>query len=155
MTLRFPYLDEILPGPPPPTLPASARHRWRPLVPVVIHGPRGSVSYTQALVDPGADDTVFPMFAAVSLGIPLLPTTAHAMRWRGQQYVLRFGAVELELVDGTGNTLRWLAVIAFTAASVRYPLLGIGGCLEFLDVKFLGKAQALEAEPNSSFPVTP
>jgi hypothetical protein len=153
--LRFPYLNEPLQGPPPPSLPASTLDRWRPLVAVNIHGPRGIISYQRALVDPGADDTVFPIVVASKLGIPLLPATGHAMRWRGQLSVLRFDTGELELADGMGITLRWPATIAFTAATIRYPLLGICGCLEFLDVKFLGKAQALEVEPNSTFPVTP
>jgi hypothetical protein len=37
--LRFPYQDEALTGPPPPSLPAGAVVRWRPLVPVTILGP--------------------------------------------------------------------------------------------------------------------
>jgi hypothetical protein len=30
--LRFPYLPEPLGGPPPPSLPAGATARWRPLL---------------------------------------------------------------------------------------------------------------------------
>jgi hypothetical protein len=76
------------------------------------------------------------------------------MRWRGQTYGLRYGSVELELVDDLGNALRWPATVAFTVANVRYPLLGIAGCLEYLDVKFLGKDRALELEPNALLPAT-
>ena len=75
------------------------------------------------------------------------------MRWRGQRYPLRFGVVELELIDIFGAALRWPATVAFTPANIRYPLLGICGCLEFLDVKFLGKDRAIELESNASFPV--
>ena len=39
--LRFPYQDELLTGPPPPSLPPGATVRWRPLVPVTIIGPTG------------------------------------------------------------------------------------------------------------------
>lgn len=56
--LRFPYQDEPLSGPPPPSLPSSARVRWRPLVPVAIIGPKASRrTFSRAVLDPGADDT--------------------------------------------------------------------------------------------------
>jgi hypothetical protein len=74
------------------------------------------------------------------------------MRWRGQQYSLRFGEVELELMDDRGNTLRWPAVVAFTAVNMRYPLLGVSGCMEFLDVRFLGKDRELSWKPIPTFP---
>ena len=140
MILRFPYLVELIQGPPPPSLPQSARGRWRPLIPVTVFGPAGSsLAFGRALVDPGADDTLFPLDVATYLGIPLLPATGHAMRWRGQRSALRFGTVELAFVDDDGNTIRWPATVAFTVAGVRYPLLGVAGCLEFFDAKFLGK----------------
>jgi len=41
--LRFPYLEEPLLGPPPPSLPAASTGRWRPLVPLTVHGPAGGV----------------------------------------------------------------------------------------------------------------
>lgn len=154
MTLQFPYLDEPLQGPPPPSLPSSATARRRPLVPVTIISTGGkSFSFGRALVDPGADDTVFPLDIAHRLGVPLLPASGHAMRWRGQRFGLRYGEVELELVDGAGATLRWPGIVAFTGASIRYPLLGVCGCLEFLNAQFLGADQRLEIEPGASFPV--
>lgn len=153
MILRFPYLAEPIHGPPPPSLPKSAHERRRPLVPLTVYGPLGvSLSVTRALVDPGADDTIIPLDVATLLAVHLLPPTGHAMRWRGQQFLMRFGVVELELVDDDSNALRWPATVAFTGANVRYPLLGMCGCLAFLDVRFLGIDQALEVEPNASFP---
>lgn len=153
MMLRFPYLDEPLTGPPPPSLPTTVKVRWRPLVPVTVAGPAGgSFSFGRALVDPGADDTVFPLDVAHLLGIALKPPTAHAMRWRGQRFPVRYGAVDLELIDDTGTLLRWPAVVAFTNAAVRYPLLGVCGCMEFLNVRFFGADRIIEIEPNSSFP---
>lgn len=64
----------------------------------------------------------------------------------------RYGIVELELVDATGNSLRWPATVVFTVANMNYPLLGVSGCLEFMDAKFLGKDRILELEPNADFP---
>lgn len=154
MSLRFPYLNESLQGPPPPSLPQTAQERWRPIIPITVYGPFGtSLFIYRALVDSGADDTIFPMDVATTLGIPLLTATGHAMRWGGQRFSLRFGVVELETADQSGATLRWRATVAFTSANVRYPLLGLCGCLEFLDAKFFGSDHALELELNSSIPV--
>lgn len=153
MILRFPYLEERLGGPPPPSLPPTARGRWRPLVPVTLAGPTGaSTLFPRALLDSGADDTLFPLDVAVQLGVPLLPATGHAMRWRGQQQPLRYGSVVLELADAAGSLVRWPTVIAFTAVGVRYPLLGIAGCLEYMDARFLGKLREVELEPTDAIP---
>jgi hypothetical protein len=151
--LRFPYLEEPILGSPPPSLPPSARERWRPLVPVTVHGPAGgSLGFGRALLDSGADDTLFPLDVATQLGVVLLPATGHAMRWRGQPHLLRYGQVELELMDAGANSLRWPAIVAFTPVSVRYPLLGVAGCLEYLDAKFLGKDRMVELEANDLLP---
>ncbi len=153
MILRFPYQEELLAGPPPPSLPPTAQGRWQPLVPVTVYGPGGHwQSFGRAFLNSGADNTIFPLDVATQLGGSLLPATGHGMRWRGQRQLLRFGMVELELVDDVGAMGRWPATIAFTAASIRYPLLGIAGCLEYLDVKFLGKERMIELEPNDLLP---
>src|SRR5262245_65455016 len=98
--LRFVYLPEPLVGSVPPSLPAGASARWRPLAPIRVYGPSGRVRYfPRALLDPGADDTIFPLDLAALLGIALKSDTGHAARWRGQPYLLRFGDVDLELSD--------------------------------------------------------
>ena len=110
------------------------------------------MSFGRALVDSGADDTLFPLEMVELLGIALHPPTGHAMRWRGQRFALRYGNAELELVDDNGETLRWSAIVAFTAAALRYPLLGVCGCLEFLDVRFPGAGRMIDLEANRSHP---
>src|SRR5687767_11679692 len=131
--LQFPYQAEPLGGPAPPSLPAIATNRWRPLVPVTILGPTGTQRFfPRAVLDPGADDTVFPLAFAPFLAVTLLADTGHGLRWRGQSYPLRFGHVELEFSAGA-HVWRWPAVIGFSAASIRYPILGIAGCLQFFD----------------------
>jgi len=152
--LRFPYQDEPLTGPAPPTLPGSATVRWRPLVPVEVIGPAGaSRQFGRAVVDPAADDVVFPIDTAARIGVVLRPDTRHRVRWRGQLHALRFGDVELILDDGTA-VLRWLAIVGFLPAAIRYPILGQGGCLQFLDAKFFGLDQVVTLEPNPSYPGT-
>jgi hypothetical protein len=152
--LRFPYQAELLAGAAPPTLPAGAAVRWRPLIPVEVVGPAGIArQFGRAVLDPAADDTVFPLDTAARIGARFRPDTGHGVRWRGQLHPMRFADVELVLDDGA-SILRWPAVIAFSPASIRYPILGRGGCLQFLDATFYGLDPIATLQPNSSYPGT-
>ena len=94
--LRFPYLEELLFGEVPPSLPAGTASRWRPLVPIRIVGPAGrSRLFLRALLDPGSDDTIFPLDVAALIGAELRSGTNHSLRWRGQRYKLEFADVYL------------------------------------------------------------
>lgn len=75
------------------------------------------------------------------------------MRWRGGVYALSFGDVELELADNTGTALRWGGTIGFTKAPIRYPLLGVAGCLQFFNAHLLGEDRLVEIEPAPSCPL--
>src|ERR1700733_13522892 len=120
--LQFPYLDEPLHGPPPPSLPSSVLVQWRPLVPIAVFGPTGKRRpVSRALLDSGADDTIFPVAAATSLGVNLGPPSGHAVRWRGQPHSLRFGDLDIEITDGV-QVVRWTAVVGFSSAPIRYPI---------------------------------
>jgi hypothetical protein len=110
------------------------------------------MTFGRALVDPGADDTVLPLDAAELLAVSFYPATGHSLRWRGQRHPLRYGQVTLELADDEGGVLAWPAVVAFTNAPIRYPLLGICGCLEFFDASFRGTERLVELQTNASFP---
>jgi hypothetical protein len=152
--LQFPYQDEPLSGPPPPSLPSTATVRWRPLAPVVVIGPTGTQRvFARALLDPGADDTDFPLAVANILGVNVRAPTGHGLNWRGQSYVLRFGNCELELSDGV-EVCRWPAVFGFSPAPLRYPILGLSGCLQFFDTRFLGERRIVQLEVNRSYPGT-
>jgi hypothetical protein len=89
-------------------------------------------------LDPGSDDAIFPLEVAALIGSQLRTRTKHSVRWRGQRHGLEFGDVEIELA-GAAETLRWPAVGGFSDAPIRYPLLGIARCLQFMDVTFLGE----------------
>ena len=152
--LRFPYQDEPLIGPAPPSMPRGATVRRRPLVPDEVIGPGGvSCHFSRAVVDPAADDTIFTLDTASLIGLPLLPDTGHRIVWRGQLHPLRFGKVELVLTDGI-TVLRWPAMVGFSPAKLRCPLLGQAGCLQYIDAFFQGWAEAVELEPNHSYPGT-
>jgi hypothetical protein len=152
--LQFPYQEELLTGPVPPSLPAGSTSRWRPLVPVALIRPAGRRRlFSRALLDPGADDTVFPLGIAGPIGVMLRADTGHGIRWRGQGYPLRFGDVELELSDDTA-VWRWPAVVGFSPAPLRYPILGVCGCLQFFDAWFRGADRQVEIALNPSYPGT-
>lgn len=152
--LTFPYQEELLTGPAPPSLLVGATVRWRPLLPVEVFGSAGlSVTFPRAVVDSAADDTVFPLDVAQKIGVVLRPDTGHRVRWRGQLHPLRFGDVELVLNDGVG-AWRWPAIVGFSPALIRYPLLGTAGCLQFMDARFRGADLIVELETNHTFPGT-
>lgn len=150
--LRFPYQGELLTGPAPPSLPVGATARWRPLVPVEVFGPTGLFEkFARAVVDPAADDTVFPLDVARLIGVVLRADTGHRVRWRGHLHALRFGDAELVLEDGAG-VWRWPAVVGFSPAPILYPILGTAGCLQFMDARFRGAHRLVELETNPTFP---
>ena len=49
---------------------------------------------------------------------------------------------------------QWPAVIGFSPAPIRYPILGQAGCLQFFDAKFFGADLAVELEVNRAYPGT-
>lgn len=149
--LQFPYLDEPLSGPPPPSLPSGAAVRYRPLVPVTVVGPTGQRQFSRAVVDSGGDDTVFPIDVLRLIGATPRPDTGHRIRWRGSLHPLRFADVELVLADDASRWL-WPAVIAFSPAPLPYPILGNAGCLEFFDVGLRGADLVVELDTNWKYP---
>lgn len=119
-----------------------------------ILGPTGLVRhFGRAVLEPAADDTVFPLDTALRLGVHLRPDTGHRLRWRGQIHPLRFGDIELVLADDASQC-RWPAVVAFSPAPCRYPIRGTCGCLEFFDARFLGADRIAELDANRSYPGT-
>jgi hypothetical protein len=151
--LRFPYLPEPLSGSVPPSLPPGTRVRWRPLAPVRVIGPAGqSRFFARALLDSGSDETVFALDVAARIGVGLMAETGQTIRWRGQGYSLRFGRVELQFTGEAGSVWRWPATVGFSAAPIRYPLLGQAGCLSYFDTLFRGHDRAVELETNASYP---
>jgi len=66
---------------------------------------------------------------------------------------LLFGDVELVLADDASEC-RWPAVVAFSPAPIRYPILGICSCLQFFGACYRGADQIAEIEPNRLYPGT-
>jgi hypothetical protein len=77
----------------------------------------------------------------------------HAIRWGGSGYALRFGEIRLMLTDGV-ETWSWTAIVGFSPAPIRYPLLGEASFLQFFDVTFRGDAREVILDTNPTFPGT-
>lgn len=58
-----------------------------------------------------------------------------------------------ELTDDI-SVWRWPAVTAFSSAAIRYPLLGHGGFMEYVETGFLDADRRLELDPNRWYPGT-
>jgi hypothetical protein len=94
---------------------------------------------------------VLPLALVGILGAVLRPDGGQGLRWRGQAFSLHFGDLELELSDGL-QVWRWPAVVGFSPAPIRYPILGLGGCLHFFDARYRGLDRIVELETNPSYP---
>ena len=149
MSLLFPYKQVRIRR---PAIALGGRMtRPRPLVQVTLMAP-GSVYLAEALLDPGADDTVFPNDAAVQLGIDLSNAPlGEAVGVTSIPVPIRYAQVTLRLTDGR-EFCEWTAWVGFMAAPLRQPLLGFAGCLQFFDGDFHGKGEEVELVANSLYP---
>src|SRR5262249_23671718 len=111
--------------------------RPRPLLGVTIIGPGGSY-LRDCLLDTGADDTVFPDTIADQIGLDLSNAPlGDAVGVASSASIIRYAQVTLRLTDGR-EFCEWSALVGFTSAPLRQPLLGFAGCLQFFDADFRG-----------------
>ena len=150
MSLRFRY--QLFPGR------GVNPVRPRPVIPVTLVGASGFSLALDAIVDPAADDTVFPDAVATALGIDLTGATSGMGAGAGLVPVpLRYADIKLRLFDllgGSNEQREWTARVGFTAVKFRHPLLGFAGFLQFFDALFLGERQELELRVNNLYPGT-
>jgi hypothetical protein len=104
-----------------------------------------------ACIDSAADATVFPPHWATRLGIDLgAAPKGQAQAVGGAIIHVSFAPVTLLLSDGY-ETCQWDTVVGFSAAPMRWALLGHSGFLEFLDVQLLGARREALLSPNAAF----
>ncbi len=151
MTLRFRYRRY---GRSQPVVSLKGRkERPRPVVAVALVGPKGQVA-KDAMVDPAADDTVFPAKLATAVGVDLARAPRGEATGVGKKKVrLRFAEVTLRLTDGK-EFREWRGWVGFTATRLDHPLLGFSGCLEYFSATFHGDSEELELTVNSRYPGT-
>jgi len=104
--------------------------RYKPVLALTVIGPGGQ-DIVEALVDSGADDVVFPIRVANTIGVNLSAAfVGQAQGLGGNQPVgLLYAPVVLLLSDGT-QACQWRAVVGFTQTPMRFALFGIAGGLE-------------------------
>jgi hypothetical protein len=130
--------------------------RWvrpRPIVSVTLIGPKDTRA-RDALLDSGADDTLFPEKLAADLGIDLTnapQTTGSGIG--GRQVPVRYAQLNLRLSDGI-ELREWTAWVGFTPGPLSLPVLGFAGCLQFFKATFFGDVEKVELEVNQLYPGT-
>jgi hypothetical protein len=147
----FKMRRSLTPNPIPSLGGATVRHR--PVIPLTVIGPKGQWS-PYVKVDTSADDVVFPLSAAALLGIDLRSAPQlSAGGVGGRSAVVQYAPVILVLTDNI-RTCRWRAVVGFTAAFLKFPLLGIAGGLEFFRTTLDGFRKEVELVAQPHLPAT-
>jgi hypothetical protein len=151
MSLRFPYRLMLIGH---SVLPLGGRNvRPRPIIPITIGGP-GANSSERAIVDTGADDTLFPDSVARRIGLDLSGAPSGSGAGVGMASVhVRYGVVMLRVASGLEKR-QWQAWVGFTAAPLRHPILGFAGFLQFFDALFFGGLEVVELTVNGLYPGT-
>lgn len=148
--MRFPYSSIISLSPHTQKL-ALLR---RPEIPITIAGPAGSATYI-ALVDTGADNTIFPLSVAEYLGISVDPDAGPAASgFGGYELQLLTGSALLSLESGS-ESLQWNTSICFfdfDSSDSEVVVLGHAGFLEYFTATFDGKLAMLNLVANNELP---
>lgn len=148
MSLRFRYQLAPTTG---FVIPLGGRTvRPRPVIAVTIAGPTGSRSQ-EAILDTASDDTVFPDALAAQIGVDL--TDAPRGRGAGVGLVavpLRYAQVTLRIATNQEQR-EWQAWVSLTSSSLRRPILGFAGFLQFFAATFHGDREEVELSVNSLY----
>lgn len=148
MSLRFPY--HLVPST-RFVVPLGGRSvRPRPIVAVTVTGPSGS-RLREALLDTGADDTLFPASVAAHIGIDLSAAPVGFGTGVGAAVVsIRYAEVALRIAS-PNECREWTAMVGFTSAKLRQPILGFAGFLQYFTATFRGDREEFELATNSLY----
>lgn len=148
--MRFPYRRVRIRRPAPGL--GGSLVRPRPVVTVSLLSPT-AYDLQDALVDSGADDTVFPEAVAIRLRLDLSNAPVGEASGVGSVAIqLRFAPIQLRLTDGR-EFRQWTAVVGFSPR-VKQPLLGFAGCLQYFTTTCHGDLEEVELTVNSTYPGT-
>lgn len=151
MTLRIPYRSVRAIRPVPSLF--GRMERPRPYINVTIIGP-GGTAYQKALLDSGADDTVFPEPIATTIGIDLSNAPwGTVIGMGGGSGLLRFAQVTLRIAVRQERR-EWRAWVGFTTAPLQNALLGFAGFLQYFTATFHGDREEVELTVNGLYPGT-
>jgi len=124
----------------------------RPILPLLVEGAGGQRLIVDALVDTGADLTLFPFDVAVALGLDLtrLPQIPVGSAL-GQQ--LTYAALDLVLeLRSLPDVFRWRATVGILSQPMTFAILGTRGFFEYFRLHYDWSSQFVEIEPSGPFP---
>lgn len=148
--MKFPYREYIS------VFPGTGDYRLilRPVITIRIIGTKSEARW-DALVDSGADETLFPMSLADVLGLELdQQLTSEAVGISGDRLKILYGDVELR-IECDNETIAWKTTVGFVdfgKASDEVIILGHGGCLDYFTAIFDGEDAELELVANLLLP---
>lgn len=148
--MKFPYREYVS------VFPGSTDFRLilRPVITIRVVDPKADARW-DALVDSGADETLFPLALAEVLGVELdEELISEAAGISGDRLKIQYGDVELR-VDSDTEIIEWKTTVGFVdfgSASDEVVILGHGGCLDFFTAIFDGESAELELTPNALLP---
>lgn len=134
--------------------PKHCSNSGRPVITIRVVGPKSDARW-DALVDSGADETLFPLSLADALGIELdQQMTSEAAGISGDRRKIFYGDVELR-IESVQEFVAWKTTVGFVdfgSVSDEVIILGHGGCLDFFTATFDGENAKLELVPNAFLP---
>jgi hypothetical protein len=146
--MSFPY-QRLLFGQPQFSL-DGLLYRPKPVIPITLIGPSGT-SCLDAVIDTGADDTLFPVDEALKVGLDLRRFRRGTTTGIGATVInVRYCQVTLRLAAGH-EQWEWCAWVGFTTAPLRRPLLGYAGFLRFFTANFHGETEEVELTVNGLY----
>ena len=133
-----------------PTLVRNGQER--PIVAVTVGVPGQHPVLFDALVDTGADVSLFPQSVADRLGLDLSQqpeVTVFAAI--GGQCHYRLHEVELELRRAP-DVFRWKGSVGFVSREMSYAILGTHGFFQFFDLNYSNSGQTIDITPAGDLP---
>lgn len=126
--------------------------RQRPIVAVTVLVPRRPAVLFDALVDTGADVTLFPKSVADRLGIDLThQPDGLVFAAVGGPCHYRLHDVELEL-RRPSEIFRWKTAVGFVEREMSYAILGTRGFFQFFDLTYSSSRHLIDLFPASDLP---
>ena len=133
-----------------PTTVREAIHR--PIVMLHVASSSGRFVNEDALVDTGADVSLFPNSMASKLGIALPMTSGLPIGSPiGSTTTYRLAEVQLE-IRRPPDVLRWRTSIGFVDRPLPYAILGTRGFFEFFRLSYDASQHTFEIEPVDPLP---
>jgi hypothetical protein len=146
--MQFRYMQ--LRSPRPVISLAGRVSRPRAIIGVALIGPAGTMPQ-DALLDSGADDTVFPEAVAARLGLDLTNAPTGTIQSIGGVITVRYAEVTLRVADNQERR-EWKALVGFSSRMPRYPMLGFAGFLQYFTATFHGDREEVEPTVNGLYP---